>query len=252
MILKTYKNLKNDEIEIEILKLNFFFHGFEELYIKTFSINQKQFYDLKKFKLLKGGFFIKVFCNKEISGFFTFVNSHKKYFELGDVFKVKFKFHRKDFSQSIRLVSDYLLKSNIADGFFGFPNSQVLDLTIEAGYKIQSYYKKEISIILLNFVILLPIFFYKKRISLNKNFFTYKFFRKISFLEKTNKKLFNLINIYKYTSSQKYKKIFIFFGLLVEINLKQSNGGPFIIFDRVKSDVINTDEIKFEMTDISV
>lgn len=224
------------------------FLKYEEIYKEGFSLNKKNFTRIKEWKEAKGGVLITLIRNDNLLAFFTLTNGVNNFFELGDILKVKFKLHRNLFSKALNLACKEAITMFGKDGVFGYPNNMALNLELNAGFSIQSFYQKKIYLIIFGLKILLPFSVYRKKIEFNYDYLQNPFI--LSFLKnklhKTKIKKINLINIYAISDKKVNYTDFLQIGLIYEFENRFNEGDPFITFGNnnfPKKDIrfINTD-----------
>jgi len=253
MILSEFKNFHKETVKIKLFDISCLYLDYYELLKKVFKLNDLFLQRSKSFKLSRGGYLVKIYLNNEEAAFFSLTKSFKKYFELGDVIKLKFKFSREDFSKSMMIANNYFIENSIAEGLFGFPNKLAIDLELLAGYKIKCFYKKKFFLILFNQIIQLPFTFHSKKIHINEDFSLKNFFLRNVNLVETSRKFLNFFKFYKICNKEKKKNEVIFFGFVTELALNNNNNGePFITFFHPNAKDIPYENIKFEISDMSI
>ena len=134
-------------------------------------------------------------------------------------------------------------------GIYSFHNRYSTKLILEADFYQVEAYKRNISLILFNIVILLPIEVVNRNLLIKKSYFSQsKLIRFISNLSKTRLKFF-FFNIYrKLRNKEKTKIKFVFIGFLYEYIKTDDRGDPLVFFGKnYKNDLL----IGFEYSDNS-
>lgn len=162
------------EISLEIKKINFLFDKRKLFFSRTFNLNKLNFDIMASFKNHRGGFLIEIKSKKKILGFFSITKSINKFYELGDLAKINKKLPRSSLVKSIKVACKYFLKKNLNSSIYTYPNHFAKEAFLNAGFKIYTYYKRNIYLNFFNYFFLIPFQVYKKKIYFHKKYFQKK------------------------------------------------------------------------------
>ena len=236
-------------INIRLLDISCLFNKHKSTYVRVFNLSESKFLRMKKFKESRGGFLIEILSGDDLLALFTLSNAENNFLELGDICKVRFKFHRLTFANALSIGCKRAIETLNKNGIYGYPNSLGKKLILLAGFKVHKFYQRKIFLVFLNLKVQLPFVVYGNKIHFKKKYL-YKFplFLNKFKLYPTSLNYLKL-KIYKKTDIEKGIVNNFYFGLIYEFIVSDKTGDPFIIFGN-KEFPIN--KIDFQYTDNSV
>ena len=164
--------VKEESFSLEISDISTLFKDYEEIYSKTFNLTRRSFKSMKELKNLRGGYLVKILIDKDLTGFFTVSYTDSKYAELGDLFRISNKLTRPIFSIALSKGCSSVLELMNISGIYSFHNRYSTKLILEADFYQVEAYKRNISLILFNIVILLPIEVVNRNLLIKKSYFS--------------------------------------------------------------------------------
>jgi len=247
MIISKLKCQTSGEVVVQSKNIEYLFSFYKDQYIEAFNLDKKRFKAMRRLKNKRGGVLIEIKNKESILGLFTLSEAKSDFLELGDLIKLEKDFPRKSFATAMNKACLYALKQKKKRGIYIYPNPYAIALEKMAGFKEYSLYFQKVSLILFNFVLLLPLEIYHSKIHLYKNYFRDKALRRNMELLPTRLSKFK-IDIFKKNSgqSQDTKKIRI--GFLYEFVPSKSYGDPFLVLGDSNFDL---KDIGFEFCDNS-
>lgn len=233
---------------IESKDISELFIRYGDVFKQTFDLNDKAFNKIYKFKKDRGGFFIVIKDKNKTLAFFTLSFAEDNFLELGDVVKLDRTLPRETFALAMNRACNFSLQQSKQDGIYGYPNPHAVNLEKLAGFKENSLYVRNVSLIFLNFIFLLPIQIYGGKIRINYNFFKGGLIRTNVGLLPTRLTMFNL-KIFKKANEVNSKHSKVKIGFLYEFVLSEGFGDNFLVFGDNEFD---HSKIGFEFCDNSV
>ena len=149
--------VKEESFSLEISDISTLFTEHEEIYSKTFNLTKRSFNSMKELKNLRGGYLVKILIGTDLTGIFTVSYTDSKYAELGDLFRISNKLTRPIFSIALSRGCSSVLELMDISGIYSFHNRYSTKLILDADFYQVEAYKRNISLILFNIVILLPL-----------------------------------------------------------------------------------------------
>ena len=164
--------VKEESFSLEISDISTLFKDHEEIYSTTFDLTKKSFQSMKELKNLRGGYLVKIFIDKDLTGIFTVSYTDNKYAELGDLFRISNKLTRPIFSIALSRGCSSVLELMNISGIFSFHNRYSTKLILDADFYQVEAYRRNISLILFNIVILLPLEVVNRNLIIKKSYFS--------------------------------------------------------------------------------
>ena len=161
----------------------------------------------------------------------------------GDVFRKTFNLTDIAMNRAFNLA----LQQSKQNGIYGYPNPHAVNLEKMAGFKENSLYVRNVSLVFLNFVFLLPIQIYGGKIHNYWNFYKRKVIRSNVKLLPTRLTIFNF-RIFKKAHNVNAGDSNIKIGFLYEFLPSEGFGDTFLVFGDKYFDV---SKIGFEFCDNS-
>lgn len=235
------------ETTIELRDISELFTGYGDVFRKTFSLNSNAFNRIYKFKAGRGGFLVVIKDKKNVLGLFTLSFAENNFLELGDIMKLDGAFPRETYAIAMKRACNFVVEKNKQDGIYGYPNPYAINLEKMAGFKENSLYVRNVSLVFFNLVFLLPIQIYEGKIHIYWNFYQRKVIRSNMKLFPTRLTIFNF-RIFKKAHNVNAGDSNIKIGFLYEFLLSEGFGDPFLVFGDKYFDVA---KIGFEFCDNS-
>ena len=225
--------VKEESFSLEISDISTLFKDHEEIYSTTFDLTKKSFQSMKELKNLRGGYLVKIFIDKDLTGIFTVSYTDNKYAELGDLFRISNKLTRPIFSNALNRGCSSVLKLMNISGIYSFHNPYSTKLILDADFRQVETYRRNISFVFFNIVILLPLEVVNRNLIIKKSYFSQsQLIRFISNLCKTRLKL-SFFNTYrKPRNNEKTKIKFVIIGFLYEYIKTDDRGDPLVFFGK--------------------
>lgn len=233
---------------IELKDISELFTSYGDVFKQTFDLTDKAFNKIYKFKKDRGGFFVLIKDKKDALAFFTLSFAEDNFLELGDVVKLDRTLPRETFAAAMNRAFNFAIQQSKQDGIYAYPNPYAVNLEKLAGFKENSLYVRNVSLVFFNFIFLLPIQIYGGKIHTYFNFYKRNVIRNNVQLLPTRLTMFNL-KIFKkaYEANLKDNKIKI--GFLYEFVISEGFGDTFLVFGDNEFDL---SKIRFESSDNSV
>lgn len=239
------------DLYIEASDISELFKNYGEIYMKTFSLKLSELHKIKNWKENKGGILISIIKNNSVVACFTLTNGENNFFELGDIFKIKFKIKRNLLSKALKIGCEEAMIFFKKDGVYGYPNKHALKLELEAGFKIYCLYRRKIYLTFLGLKLLLPFYIYSEKINLDLS--VYKNHSILTALKnklhKTKIVKFRLLNVFCFTKKKNVFFDFLNFGFIYNFEIFPEKGEPFIIFGNSYYPI---SKIDFQFSDNSI
>ena len=235
------------QITVELRDISELFTGYGAIFKKTFNLTEKAFNKIYKFKKDRGGFLVVIKDKKNVLAFFTLSFTEFNFLELGDVVKLDRTLPRETFAIAMNRAFNLALQESKQNGIYGYPNPHAVNLEKMAGFKENSFYVRNVSLVFLNFIFLLPIQIYGGKIHNYRNFYKRKVIRSNVNVFPTRLTMFNL-RIFKKAHNVNAKDSNIKIGFLYEYLPSEGFGDPFLVFGDKEFDV---SKIGFEFGDNS-
>ena len=236
------------ETTIELRDISELFTGYGDVFRKTFNLTDNAFNRIYKFKKDRGGFLVVIEDKQNVLGLFTLSFALDNFLELGDVVKLDSTFPRQTYATAMGRACNFVVKQNKQQGIYGYPNPRAINLEKMAGFKENSLYVRNVSLVFLNFIFLLPIQIYGGKIHNYRNFYKRKVIRHNVKILPTRLTKFNL-RIFKKAHKENAKDSNIKIGFLYEFVPSEGFGDPFLVFGDKEFDV---SKIGIEFGDNSV
>ena len=145
--------VKEESFSLEISDISTLFKDHEDIYSTSFDLTKKSFRSMKEFKNLRGGYLVKIFIDKDLTGIFTVSYTDNKYAELGDLFRISNKLSRSIFSNALNRGCSSVLKLMNISGIYSFHNRYSTKLILDADFRQVETYRRNISFVFFNIVI---------------------------------------------------------------------------------------------------
>lgn len=222
-----------ESFRLEISDISTLFTDHEVIYSETFNLSKESFNSIKELKILRGGYLIKILIGKNLTGFFTVSYTDSKYAELGDLFRISDELTRPLFSTALRKGCSSILELTSTSGIYSYHNRYSTKLITDANFYQVETYIRNVSLILFNIVILLPLEVVNRDLKFKKSYLTeFKLIRFILNVSKTRLK-FYFFNIYrKPRKNEKTQFKFVLIGFLYEYVKAKNRGDPLVFFGR--------------------
>ena len=232
---------------IELRDISELFTDYGDVFRTTFNLTDNAFNRIYKFKKDRGGFLVVIKDKKNVLGLFTLSFAEDNFLELGDLMKLDSTFPRETYAIAMERACNFVIKQNKQDGIYIYPNPYAINLEKMAGFKENSLYVRNVSLVFLNFIFLLPIQAYGGKIHIYWNFYKRKVIRSNVNVFPTRLTMFNL-RIFKKAHNVNAKDSNIKIGFLYELLPSEGFGDPFLVFGNKEFDV---SKIGFEFCDNS-
>ena len=241
------------KVNVEINDMSYIFKHYSEEFKNIFMLNEKNFNQIVKFKVQRGGFSIVIKKNQNLIGIFTLSNANNNFLELGDIAKYNLSFSRQTFALILNYVCNWVKTKTNYNGAYAYPNKAALKLEMLAGFKIKYKYKRIIYLVFFNYCILIPFEIVNKKLFLIKNYFKQNIFKTNKNIIATRFKKKGIFKIYKSSKNINKKNSLLKpnFGFLykfIETDIK-GNGDEVIVFSF--NNFHSKLDIGFEYTDNS-
>ena len=219
---------------IQICLIEDLFKEKKEIYQDNFKVSDKYFSSISTFKTNRAGYVFYVVLTNKVAAFFTLSYINKFQMELGDICKLDKSVPREVFAKLLNESFEWAIQSeNSVNAIIGYPNPKAIPLEIAAGMRVHKYYAKQYSLVIFNFLILMPFIKSKNNISLISNYFNHKIFKKTNNLEITRIRKMTL-PIYKKPLQEREEKNIVILGLLYEF-IECNNGETMLIYSKDQS-----------------
>jgi len=229
MIIASFQCPVKGDLIVEKLDLSLLFSDYKNLYIKTFRLSEHAFRRMHKLKIERGGFLIRVSSLKKELTLFSLSAGVDDFFELGDVMKIEKSFPRESFARALRESTEAIIESEKIYGAYAYPNKFAVALEEMAGYKRSLRYVRNVSIIFIGLVVLLPIQVNQGKIIFHKGYFKKNIFKRARRLRETR---LSLLGIKIFSKDHKEKKRFsvLNFGFLYEFETTKDYGDFLLVY----------------------
>lgn len=229
MIISSFKCPVKGEIIIEKLDLNLLFSEYKSLYKKTFQLSDYAFRVMRKFKNERGGFLIRISSSKQELTMFSLSSGVDNFFELGDVIKIEKSFPRESFARALSKATKAIIESEKISGVYGYPNKFAVALEEMAGYKMRFRYVRNVSIIFLGLIILLPIQVSQGKVIFHKDYLKRNLIKKARKLRATRLSLLGM-KIFTISHEDRKSLSLLNFGFLYEFKTTEDYGDFFLVY----------------------
>ena len=136
---------------------------------------------------------------------------------------------RSSFAKAMSKSTQAIISSDGRKGAYSYPNMFAVPLEKLAGYKEHSRYTRNISVMLLGVVLLLPIEVSQGELKIKKDYFNHQILRSRMGVDVTRLSFFG-ISIYRKNLYQEKNISMLDFGILYEFTLTKDYGDYFLIY----------------------
>lgn len=234
-------------LSIHLKNINYLFSHRSKQFISNFSLNKNKFQKIKNLKKNRGGFLLEIKSKKKLLAIFTITNSFTEFYELGDLIKIDKNLPRLSLAKALNLSCRYILDKNKSKSIYTYPIHLAKELFLSSGFKVFSFYRRNIFFFFSNYFFLLPFQVYQRKTYIYKKYFnTKKIFKNLDIAPTRNSlfglKIYRRLRIYEKTNIFKPK-----FGLLYEFKKDKHEGDYCFVFNLKKKEL----KFGFEYSDNS-